>query len=52
MLLSFKTSVTYTKILTSHQINVSVAKQLSSDITQFFAEHCAMSGINRGEGGG
>ena len=47
MLVSFKTSLTYNKkILTSRRTNASVAKQLSSDITQFFAGHCPMCGAN------
>ena len=46
ILLSFKTSVTYKKILASCRTTVSVVKQLSSDITQFFAGHFPMSGAN------
>ena len=43
MLLSFKTLVTYDLFLTSRQTFVSVVKQLSLDITRFFAGHCPMS---------
>ena len=46
MLLSFKKSITYKKKLTLHLATASVVKQLSSDITGFFAWHCLMSGDN------
>ena len=36
MYVSFKTSVTYKSFLISHWTTVSVVKQLSSEITQFF----------------
>ena len=32
--------------LTSRRTTVSVVKQPSSDINQFFAGHCPMSGVN------
>ena len=44
MILSFKTSITYNFFLTLYRTTVSVVKQLSSDVTQFFAGHCPMSG--------
>ena len=46
MLLSFQTSVTYKKKLTSNQRTLSILKQLSQDITPFSAGHCPMSNIN------
>ena len=46
MLLSFKTSVTCKKNLTSLRTTVSTVKQLSSDITQYFAGYCSMSRPN------
>ena len=45
MLVSFKTSGTYKKKLTSRWTSVFVMKQLSSDITGFFAGHCPMSSV-------
>ena len=45
MILNFKKSVTYKK-KTFTPNNLSVVKQPSSDITQFFAGHCSMSGAN------
>ena len=46
MLLSFSTSLTYNFFLTSRWISVFIVKQPSSDITQFFAGRCSMSGAN------
>ena len=46
LLLSFKTLVTYNFFLTSHRTTVPVVKQLSPDITRYFAGHCPMSGSN------
>ena len=47
MILSSKILINYTKIFsTSHWITVSFVKQLSSNIAQFFAGHCPMSGAN------
>ena len=46
MLLSFKTSVTYNFFSILRQAILSVVKQLSLDITRFFAGHCPMSGAN------
>ena len=46
MLLSFQTSVTHKKLLTSHQTTVSNVKHLSSEITRFFTGFCPMSGAN------
>ena len=47
MLLRFKTLVIYKKIfLTSLRTTASVLKQLLSDITRYFAEHCLLPGAN------
>ena len=46
MLLSFKTLVAYKKISTSRWTTVFVVKQFLSDIIQFVAGHCPMSGAN------
>ena len=44
MLLSFKTSLTYKKNLTSRRTTVFVVKLLLSDITRVFSGHCPMAG--------
>ena len=46
MLVTFKSSVTYKKFLTSRRATLSVVKQLSSDITRFFAGRCPIFGAN------
>ena len=47
MLLSLKTSLTYImSFLTWRRATVSVLRQLSSDITQFLAGYCPISGAN------
>ena len=46
MFRSFKTPVTHKKNLTSRWTTVSVVKELSSDITRFFAGHSLMSGAS------